>query len=196
MLYGLSLIFFTGCQKPHSNLLITTETTKAAGSLQQSSAGSDLVRKDPSAVLNLDPTQDNTKIHNQIRVQSKTNGTKTLRTHCGAMLDERNQRGINTQERMIKQVISKRYTTLAYLAVGRQQDLSEFSACHLVCFECNVCCLWYSTIMCMLDWWNELKQCLKKGENVFRNVNRKKNPLIMTPLVEWGIVSTKYPLGN
>jgi len=51
------------------------------------------VRKDLSAVLNLDPTQDNTKIHNQIRVQSKTNGTKSLRTHCEAMLHEGNLRG-------------------------------------------------------------------------------------------------------
>lgn len=74
-------------------MLITAETTKPAGSLQQSRAGSDLVRKDPSAVLNLDPTQDNTKIHNQIRVQSKSNGTKTHKTHREAILDGRNLRG-------------------------------------------------------------------------------------------------------
>lgn len=52
-------------------MLISTENTKPAESLQQSSAGSDLVKKHPSAMLNLDPTQDNTKIHDQTRVQSK-----------------------------------------------------------------------------------------------------------------------------
>jgi len=75
-------------------------------------AGCDFVRKDPSAVLNLDPTQDNTKIHNQIRVQSKTNGTKTLRTHCEATVCYMREtwEGINTQEKMIKKVISECYT--------------------------------------------------------------------------------------
>lgn len=50
-------------------------------SIKYSSAVSDLVKKHPSPMLNLDPTQDNTKIHDQTRVQIKTNGTKIHITH-------------------------------------------------------------------------------------------------------------------
>lgn len=75
------------------------------------------------------------------------------------------------------------YHTAEYIEVGRQKDLSEFSACHRVCFECNVCCLYHPTILAMLEWWNELKWCLKKRENVFRNVNKKNNNPLMTPLL-------------